>query len=151
MKDIGEIRRANLRRIEQELGGASAAAKKIGMFYTQFANLRDGKSGSKTTNSRGMRDETARRIERRAGKPCGWLDIDHAGEPLEASGSSFVNTAFVDSLNDVCKSAENLMEMYDLMQRMGSESPGEMQIAWINLAAKTLGRVKAMSPERMRG
>ncbi|MFU1927635.1 S24 family peptidase [Bordetella hinzii] len=77
MKDIDQIRRANLRLIEQDAGGPSAAAKLLGMAPAQFMNLRDGAKDSKTGKPRGMRKETARRIESAAGKVPGWLDVDH--------------------------------------------------------------------------
>lgn len=80
MKDIDQIRRDNLRDIETEAGGASAAARMLGMSPTQFINLRDGAKDSKTGRRRGMRKETARRIEANANKPQGWLDIDHDSE-----------------------------------------------------------------------
>ncbi|GAA4424665.1 hypothetical protein GCM10023090_18500 [Acidovorax lacteus] len=50
------------------------------MSPSQFANLRDGAKDSKTGKPRGMRKETARRIEKAAGKESGWLDIDHSAE-----------------------------------------------------------------------
>ncbi|WP_353630657.1 S24 family peptidase [Achromobacter xylosoxidans] len=77
MKDIDEVRRENLRRLEQEHGGPSAAAKALEMSPSQFMNLRDGAKDSKTGKPRGMRKETARKIEERAGKPIGWLDVSH--------------------------------------------------------------------------
>lgn len=77
MTDIDEIRRGNLRAIELEFGGPAGAAKRLGMSNSQFTNLRDGAKDSKTGKPRGMRKETARRIEAAAGKPSGWLDIDH--------------------------------------------------------------------------
>ena len=79
MKDIDEIRRENMRLIESEAGGATEAATLCGMSPSQFANLRDGAKDSKTGKQRGMRKETARRIEASAKKPVGWLDIDHSG------------------------------------------------------------------------
>ena len=78
MKDIDEIRRENLRRLESEYGSTTAAANAAGMSLSQFANLRDGARDSRTGKRRGMRKETARRIEENACKPAGWLDIDHA-------------------------------------------------------------------------
>lgn len=77
MKDIDEIRRENLRRIEMERGGPSEAARAVNMSTAQFANLRDGAKDSKTGKPRGMRKETARRIEEAAGKSEGWLDQEH--------------------------------------------------------------------------
>jgi hypothetical protein len=78
MKDIDEIRRDNLRLLEQELGGPSEAASKVGMSPAQFINLRDGARDSKTGRPRGMRKATARRIEAATGKSEGWLDKDHS-------------------------------------------------------------------------
>lgn len=77
MKDIDDIRRDNLRLIEEAAGGPAAAAKLVGMSPSQFANLRDGAKDSKTGRRRGMHKSTARRIEEAAGKPQGWLDKDH--------------------------------------------------------------------------
>lgn len=78
MKDIDEIRRDNLRLLEQEFGGPSETASVVGMSPAQFINLRDGAKDSKTGRPRGMRKETARRIELAAKKPDGWLDVDHS-------------------------------------------------------------------------
>jgi len=78
MRDIDEIRRENLRQIENELGGATEAAKIVGMSPAQFINLRTGAKDSKTGKPRGMRKETARRIEIALQKPLGWLDTPQA-------------------------------------------------------------------------
>lgn len=78
MKDIDEIRRDNLRLLERERGGPADAARAVHMSLAQFANLRDGAKDSKTGKPRGMRKETARRIEAAAEKPEGWLDVDHS-------------------------------------------------------------------------
>lgn len=78
MTDIDEIRRANLRLLEDESGSLTAAAAVVGMSPAQFSNLREGAKDSKTGKPRGMRKETARRIERAFQKPPGWLDVDHS-------------------------------------------------------------------------
>ncbi|MCA7985191.1 hypothetical protein [Burkholderia vietnamiensis] len=80
MKDIDQIRRENLKRLEAERGGPAAAAAALGMSHSQFTNLRDGARDSKTGRPRGMRAATARNIEERAGKSLGWLDTDHAAK-----------------------------------------------------------------------
>ena len=77
MKDIDEVRRDNLRKLEQEYRSAAAAAAVVGMSPSQFNNLRDGAKDSKTGKHRVMRKETAWRIEDAAGKPRGWLDTPH--------------------------------------------------------------------------
>lgn len=80
MKYIDEIRRDNIRIIESELGSPAIAAKSAGMSLAQYLNLRDGAKDSKTGKRRGMRKETAWKFEDGAGKPRGWLDIDHASD-----------------------------------------------------------------------
>lgn len=85
MKDIDSIRRDNMRLIEKEVGGTTEAASMCGMSPSQFANLRDGAKDSKTGKPRGMRKETARRIEASASKEAGWLDIDHSGDVMAFS------------------------------------------------------------------
>lgn len=81
MRDIDEIRRSAMALLEKEAGGPVAAAKRAGMEYSQWANLRAGAADSKTGKPRGMRKETARKIEAAFGKPDGWLDIADLIEP----------------------------------------------------------------------
>lgn len=83
MKDIDQIRRENLKLLELEAGSPTSAAKLAGMSLAQFANLREGAKDSKTGKPRGMRKETARKIEASVGKPVGWLDVDHSNAPPE--------------------------------------------------------------------
>lgn len=87
MKDIDEIRRDNLRLLDAEHGGATGAARVLGMSPAQFTNLRDGAKDSKTGKRRGMRKDTARRIEAAFGKPYNWLDVDHSfADEVHGSG-----------------------------------------------------------------
>lgn len=89
MKDIDQTRRENLKLLELETGSPTSAAKLAGMSLAQFANLREGAKDSKTGKPRGMRKETARKIEANAGKPAGWLDVDHSNaRPERASNTS---------------------------------------------------------------
>jgi len=96
MKDIDEIRRENIKALERELGGPSAAAIIMSMSLAQWANLRDGAKDSRTGKMRGMRKETARRIEAAGKKPAGWLDIDQgpmpAGKVNENPPPSYLKT-----------------------------------------------------------
>lgn len=94
MKDIDEIRRENLRKLEIEAGGVKSVADRIGMSVSQFANLRDGAKDSKTGRPRGMRKDTARKIEESLAKPSGWLDIDHG--VAESDAEIFIANALTD-------------------------------------------------------
>ena len=80
MKDIDQIRADNLHLLQKEFGSASATADRLEMTLSQFQNLRDRAKDSKTGKPRGMRKETARKIEDRAGKHSGWLDLDHSDD-----------------------------------------------------------------------
>ena len=75
MHDIDEIRRKAMGILEKEAGGPVAAAKRAGMKYAQWANLRSGAFDSKTGKRRGMHKDTARKIEAAFGKQAGWLDF----------------------------------------------------------------------------
>ena len=84
MADIDEVRRKAMAVLEKEAGGPVAAAKKVGMSYSQWKNLRVGSSDSKTGKPRGMRKETARKIEAAFDRPDGWLDYADLIEDLDA-------------------------------------------------------------------
>ncbi|MGN5354351.1 S24 family peptidase [Ralstonia sp. L16] len=88
--DIDEIRRENIRALEQ-IYGASALAEKAGMSLSQFYNLRDGARDSKTGKRRGMRKETAWKIEDAAGVERGYLDAVHSieAEPRSPTDDEF--------------------------------------------------------------
>lgn len=87
--DIDEIRRQAMGLLEKEAGGPVAAAKRAGMGYSQWANLRSGAPDSKSGKPRGMRKETARKIEKSFGKPEGWLDVADLIMPQPQQGPDF--------------------------------------------------------------
>lgn len=75
--DIDDIRRTNLKTLEQLAGSITAAAQKVDMTYAQWLNYRNGAKEAKTGKKRGMRKETAWRFEVAFGMPRGWLDTPH--------------------------------------------------------------------------
>lgn len=83
MLDIDEIRRANIKTIETEVGSAATLAKLADMSVSQYVNLRDGAKDSKTGKPRGMRKGTARKFEIAGKKTPGWLDQDHSQSPAK--------------------------------------------------------------------
>lgn len=94
--DIDEARRKAMKFLEDEIGGATAAAEKVGMTYTQWVNLRSGAADSKTGKPRGMRKATARKIEKAFGRDESWLDIAdliEPGIPTEAEANAEEGTA----------------------------------------------------------
>jgi len=123
MRDIDEIRRENLRRIEHELGGATEAAKVVGMSPAQFINLRTGAKDSKTGKPRGMRKETARRIEMALRKPQGWLDT-----PLSQTEKSTLDES-ARSLIGAYRAAEPHIQAVVRLLLMGGEPSSARQFA----------------------
>lgn len=90
--DIDEIRRANIRQLEQIAGSKTAAADRVGMTYAQYLNYRNGAREQKTGKTRGMRKETAWRFEDAFGKPRGWLDTNHSQPPTACEQPSTAYT-----------------------------------------------------------
>lgn len=81
MLDVDEVRRKAMELLEQEVGGPVAAAKRVGMSYAQWANLRSGARDIRSGKPRGMRKETAWRIEEAFNKPRGWLNMADLVDP----------------------------------------------------------------------
>lgn len=82
MADIDEARRKAMTLLEREAGGPVAAAKRVGMGYAQWVNLRSGAADSRTGKPRGMRKQTARKIEAAFDRDEGWLDYADLVEDL---------------------------------------------------------------------
>lgn len=115
-----------MRLLEVELGGPTEAANRVGMSPAQFANLKAGAKDSKTGKPRGMRKSTARRIEEAAGKPAGWLDIDHySTKDNEKNIHSDINELFANALPE-----QQVVARYFLL-RSSDKSP-----EWIDSDAR---------------
>lgn len=77
MSTLEETRRANLVILRNEEGSNKALADKIGISEAQLSQWIKASPDSKTGRPRGMKAESARRIERAAGREEGWLDVPH--------------------------------------------------------------------------
>lgn len=75
--NIDEIRRANLRTLANEVGGGGKFAKLIEKNPSQVSQWIRGLQNSGTGRPRGMRADSCREIEKKCGKPDGWLDQYH--------------------------------------------------------------------------
>lgn len=138
MKDIDEIRRENMALLERESGGATAAAERVGMSQAQWSNLRAGAADSKTGKPRGMRKETARKIEAGARKPAGWLDVDHRKSNLTtprlttdyavfplldahaARGNGYMNADYPEVVRSIALTAAEATELVGSANRAGT-------------------------------
>lgn len=75
MATIDETRRANLALLREEAGGVKKLADLIGISEAQMSQWLRGSADSKSGKPRGMRQESARRIELAMKRPEGWLDV----------------------------------------------------------------------------
>lgn len=81
MKFIDDIRRDNLRNLENEFGSLGALANHLERSESQISQWINGSINSGNNKPRGMRASTARWIEAKCRRPDGWLDIDHSQAP----------------------------------------------------------------------
>jgi hypothetical protein len=79
MQTIAEIRRHNLKLLISEYGSAKALADALDKQPAQLSQWVNASPDSKTGVPRGLRDNTAREIERSTGKPKGWMDTPPQG------------------------------------------------------------------------
>jgi transcriptional regulator with XRE-family HTH domain len=68
MPTIDEIRRINLAALIASAGGNKQFSDRVGVSESQLSQWVNGSSNSATGRPRGMRTETAQRIERAAGR-----------------------------------------------------------------------------------
>lgn len=93
MKLIDDIRRDNMTALREEHGGTAALAKQLDRSESQVSQWILGSAHSATGKKRGMRPDTARYIEKKCGKPVGWLDVEHVGVLSNITGTSPVSPA----------------------------------------------------------
>lgn len=91
--DVNEIRRMNLRRLANAIGGVSAVANRLDKSQGQISSL----IGARATKNIGAR--IARQVEQVFGKPHGWLDHIHmhpeGKEDVVACGLSLDEMALI--------------------------------------------------------
>lgn len=73
MQTIEEVRRARLVMLENEFGGQTALAERIGKAPAQISQWKNA-SRSASGRQRAMSSDVAREIEEKTGKPRGWMD-----------------------------------------------------------------------------
>jgi SOS-response transcriptional repressor LexA len=81
MKTIDEIRRENLATLVAEAGSITALAKTLDRDVAQVSQWLNGSINSGTGKPRGIRSSSCRFIEEQCGKPSGWMEVEHVGEP----------------------------------------------------------------------
>jgi len=81
MKSISEIRLANLELIIEEVGTAELVAERSGLSPVYISQIRSGAIDIKTGKRRNLGSVAARKLEKGAEKPAGWMDQDHNRGP----------------------------------------------------------------------
>lgn len=82
--DMKQIRRANLRRLITEAGSVKEVAESAGTDPNYLSALAsDNPPKTQSGRPRGVGDALARKLEKAAGKPPGWLDSLHQWGPME--------------------------------------------------------------------
>ncbi len=84
MKTVDEIHRLNLTLLVEEFKGVGKLAEQIERGPSQVSQWINASENSATGKPRGMGPSSCRHVERKCGKPVGWMDIEHA--PMEATG-----------------------------------------------------------------
>jgi hypothetical protein len=89
VKTAAHIRRENLELLQREFGTLDALAAKAETSAVYLSQVRHQSIDRKTQRPRQMGGSMARRLELAAGKPLGWMDIDHSevGSSTEARES----------------------------------------------------------------
>lgn len=85
MKDVYEIRLANLSTLVSEVGTAEALAAAAGLSPVYLSQIRSRAIDRKTGKPRNLGSKAARKLEIAAGKLPGWLDQDHTEEPPDSA------------------------------------------------------------------
>lgn len=85
MKTVGDIRRANLELLVDQVKKLEAVAEAVGTTSVYLSQIRNRAKDVKTGKPREMGAKMARRIEEAMNKPPGWFDVDHSGEVAPAA------------------------------------------------------------------
>lgn len=141
-RDIDIVRRENLGIIVREVGGNRALADLLGRSESQVSQLLNGSKHFKSNKQRGMRKETARKIEQAVGKPIGWLDIDHKAMTNEPPRE--IDMSRIDSLEKLARTVGCLLSddhrcLSDTDEVFGTSSGGRLTVGDLRLAARLSG------------
>lgn len=88
MKTIEEIRHQNLMQLIKDAGTQRAFSELIDKSYAQVNQWVNKSPDTTTGKPRVMSSGIAREIERKTGKPTGWMDIEHEKRELPFSNPS---------------------------------------------------------------
>ena len=117
MQTIEEIYRARLLLLASEAGSQRKLAEKLERSPSQVNQWINGAKDSKTGKPRSLDKSTARYIEKKTGKPEGWMD-----QPLAAGGESITQSSWPFS-------PDLLSQVLDLNDRERLQLEGAMRLA----------------------
>lgn len=140
MGEISAGRLKNLLKLIDRYGGASALAKELGVTIAYISQMKSGNP------SFPIGERASRKIEEKLGLEVGWLDTVDAPIPdLKNGDDSDARNGLNHALSEIGNSADNLVQMYELIQKLGPEASRGMEVAWMEMAAKTLVRVSEVA------
>lgn len=77
MRKIEDVRRDNLRRLRDELGGVQGLADRLGKSQSQISQWLNASTHSATGKPRTISSGSCRELEKALGRPDGWMDAEH--------------------------------------------------------------------------
>lgn len=102
---IDQLRRKNLRKLAEEVGGVGKLAELVNRDQSQISQWINGSIIAATGKPRGVRSSTLRDVEMAIGKPLNWLDQDH------------------DTISDAPPEGYVYLEHYDVQSSAGHGTP----------------------------
>lgn len=140
MQPIDQIYRDRLRRlVEQEAGGSQAKlAGLIGKSPAQISQWLNASKDSKTGKPRAMDRSTAREIERKLGKPEGWMDRPLYESQLEREFATYVAHEGIPTYKVERDDAEKLPEWLKearVVPDFWVQRPGSTEPLWVEIKA----------------
>lgn len=139
MKKIEDVRRDNLRRLRDELGGVQELADRLGKGQSQISQWLNASTHSGTGKPRAISSGSCREIERTLRKPEGWMDVEHAPMTLvPSSEATALRKLLAEASADV-----RLVSVYNLAnadQRELIDSAVRLVIEKLDIVAALQGR-----------
>jgi len=133
--DIKQIRQDNLKILIKEFKTAVLLAEATDTnpkYISQVLNMHKTPGGKK----RGMGDDLARRMEKKANKPYGWMDIQHDREKSNDETDLTIKTALIDAVTYINDHLES--EFTHLSTQQKAEATYRLFTLFQDEAAKKL-------------
>jgi len=139
MKKIEDVRRDNLRRLRDELGGVQELADRLGKSQSQISQWLNASVHSATGKPRTISSGSCRELERILQKPEGWMDVEHVAlTTVQSNEATALRKILADTSADV-----RLLSVYNLAnadQRELIDSAVRLVIEKLDIVTALQGR-----------